>query len=94
VGPVVTRYLATPVKGRLGKARQVAPQTFEIPGPHNPDRIKKAVLDAFHKHCYDGLVVFRFDSYKSPVVLIAELYHRVTDVKLGDIIIEELEEEI
>lgn len=90
----MTRYLATPVKGRIGKSRQVEPRVFEIPGNHSPEKIKKAVLDAFHKFCYDGLVVFSFESYKNPVVMTAELYHRTSDTKLADIHIEELEDEL
>lgn len=84
-----TKYLATPLKGRVGKSRQVQPVQFEIDGPHSADKIKKAITSVFYKYCYHAYVVFRFPDVQT---MVAELYADTTDNHLATITIEEIED--
>lgn len=86
-----TTYLASPVKGRVARSRQVEPVRFTIAGPHSEEKIKKAVLDAFYKYCYHGYAVVYFKDYVSMQMLVD--IHRAHDhERIATITIDEIEE--
>ena len=87
---MATGYLATPVKGRVGKARQVAPAKFEIPGPHSWEKIAKEVQSAFYKYCYSAYATVSVDP--STMRMFAELRHNTSHEVLATINIDEIED--